>query len=363
MDGEAIKKQKKGFPGWARITLIVIGSVILAIVIAIVFFLIAIGVLSGVGSGSDSKEFGGASYPYIAKIKVVGSIGGGSNNYYSSDSAYHHDWTLQTIDTLIEDENNRGVFLWLDTPGGTVYESDELYLKLIEYKEKTGRPVYSYMGSMAASGGYYVAAASDEILANRNTWTGSIGVTLGTLFDVSGFLEEHGIRTETITSGRNKAMGSYYEPMTSEQKEIFQSLVDDAYEQFVAIVAEGRGMSLADVRVLADGRIYTATQALEAGLIDGIAGEKEAEDAVKEKFEEDVSFVYCYYKPDASYLSLFATLLESGSGSGSRNAGARGGGNDVSGSSFYDGDVAAVLELVREYEGTGIPPLRYQYAG
>ena len=129
---------------------------------------------------------------------------------------------------------------------------------------------------MAASGGYYISAPADRIVENRNCWTGSIGVTLGTMYDVSELLDKLGVSTVTITSGDNKAMGSSTEPMTKEQREIFQSLVDEAYDQFVGIVAEGRNMPDKKVRKLADGRIYIAKQALENGLIDDI---KQYEDA------------------------------------------------------------------------------------
>ena len=345
-------------PEWAKTLITVILASALGIVIAAVVWGAFIGPNINNDSGRDSKAFDGPAYPYIAKIKVIGHIGGSGSSYSSSESVYHHSWTMRTIDTLVGDDNNKGIYLWLDTPGGTVYESDELYLKLMEYKEKTGRPVYAYMGQMAASGGYYVAAAADEIFANRNTWTGSIGVTLGTFLDVSEFLEQHGIRSETITAGDNKAMGSYYTPLTDEQKKIYQSLVDDAYDRFVAIVAEGRAMTDSEVRELADGRIYAASQALEAGLIDGIFGEKEAEDEVKGKFEDGTAIFSCYFKPDR-YFSLFG-LSQSGSfsiwdflrGSASGDAGFA-----------YEGDVAAVLKLVREQEEAEPPPLQYLYTG
>jgi protease-4 len=170
----------------------------------------------------------------------------------------------------MSDSDNRGLIVFVDSPGGGVYESDELYLKLKEYKETTHRPVYAVMGSMAASGGYYISAAADKIIANRNTWTGSIGVTIGTLYDISELLEKYGVRTVTITAGSNKAMGSIVEPLTTEQKAIFQSLVDDAYEQFTGIVSEERGMDINEVKKLADGRIYSARQAYENGLVDSI---------------------------------------------------------------------------------------------
>ena len=350
----------------ARTALVVTGAVALAVILVASVLVAVVGQLLGGGSGVVSKAFDGPGHSYIAKIKVVGSIGSSASQYYSSDSVYHHAWTLETIDTLIKDGNNTGIYLWLNTPGGTVYESDELYLKLMEYKEKTGRPIFAYMGNMAASGGYYVASAADGIYANRNTWTGSIGVTIGTFIDVSGFLEEHGIHTETITAGRNKAMGGYYDPLTEEQKQIYQGLVDEAYDQFVSIVAEGRGKTKQDVEALADGRIYTAAQALEAGLIDVIATEKEADEAVKASLGDGSSIVDCYYRPDA-YFSLLGSLA---GGDFSLLGLLRDALRDLPGGeaagrpgAVYEGDVAAVLDLVRGSDEAGAPPLQYLYTG
>ena len=348
-----MRRTRNRFPEWAIIVIIV------AAVVAIAVAVVALSISGIFASNQETRTFSGPSSQYIARIKIVGEIGGGANRFVSSDSSYHHKWTMQTIDALIGDTYNKGICLWLDTPGGAVYESDELYLKLMEYKEKTGRPIYAYMRRIAASGGYYAAASADEIFANRNTWTGSIGVSLGTLFDVSEFLESHGIRTETITSGRNKAMGSYYEPLTDEQREIYQSLLDDAYDRFVAIVAQGRGMSDKEARALSDGRIFTAEQALEAGLIDGILGEAEAEKAIRAKFEDGAVIYDCYYRPDPNYLTVFGSIFGGGHWLLELMRGADAGAAEAA----YKEDVAAVLELTREQTEAGIPPLKYLYTG
>ena len=348
-----LKKWRKTLPDWAVITV----TIIIALAIALVLGTLVLGGILGIGGAgqdNETKAFSGPSWSYIAKIKVVGEIGSAGSGYYSSDQVYHHKWTLETIDTLIEDENNAGIYLWLNTPGGGVYESDELYLKLMEYKEKTGRPIYTYMTVMAASGGYYVAAASDEIYANRNTWTGSIGVTLGTLFDVSGFLEKHEIKTDTITSGDNKSMGNYYQPLTDEQRKIYQSLVDESYEQFVGIVAEGRGLTLEDAKAISDGRIYTAKQALDVGLIDAIMGEEEAEEAIKAKFE-GAGVYYCYYRPDTQFSLFSSGSIDIWDLLGIKSKEYK--------SSEFSGDVAAVLELVNELEDEGMPQPKYLYTG
>ena len=339
-----MKSILKGFPKWALVTIIVVA------VVAICVSVVALVISSALSQDQDSRRFSGPSTPYIARISVVGEISGVSNRFASSNSAYHHSWTLQTIDTLIADSYNKGICLWLDTPGGAVYESDELYLKLMEYKEKTGRPIYAYMKKIAASGGYYVASSADEVFANRNAWTGSIGVSIGTMFDYSEFLEEHGIRTVTIVSGNNKAMGNKYEPLTDEQKAIYQSLVDDAYGRFVDIVAKGRGMTDAEARKVADGRLLTAGQALDSGLIDDIMGERDAEQKIMALVDGSPAIHDCYYRPSTNYFSLFGTALYEGQGLLNRDR-------------VYEGDVAAVLELARQQEEAGIPPIKYLYEG
>lgn len=256
-----------------RKALIVFGIILVVmVIIGIVFSKFH---TEGITSSSSSNIY--PDDAYIAKLSVEGTISSdNSSDYFGTPLGYQHQWTLDTIDDLINDENNKGIILFVNSPGGGVYESDELYFKIKEYQKKTGRPVYSAMGTMAASGGYYISVPCDKIIANRNCWTGSIGVTIGTIFDFSGLLERYGVKTNTITSGANKAMGSSVQPMTEEQKQIFQSLVDEAYDQFVGLVAEGRHMDIEKVRKIADGRIYTAKQALALGLIDKIGTYDEA---------------------------------------------------------------------------------------
>ncbi|WP_419823568.1 signal peptide peptidase SppA [Anoxybacterium hadale] len=297
-DIEAMNQEKK--PGKKRLrkSLMVFGCIIVGIVI-----------LALIGNGIKNTMFGqekdiAANGPYIATLYVEGSIMSGQSDTFGLPVGYQHNWTLNKIDEMIADTNNQGLILFVDSPGGGVYESDELYLKLKEYKDKTGRPVYSAMGSMAASGGYYISAAADKIFANRNTWTGSIGVTIGTLYDISGLLDRYGIKTETITAGRNKAMGSSVEPMTEEQKAIFQSLVDDAYDQFTGIVAEERNLSLPDVKALADGRIYTAKQALDLGLVDDIGTFKDAVDDMRASYDLSGEVIDVVYQDNSFWRSF-----------------------------------------------------------
>lgn len=199
---------------------------------------------------------------YIAAVYIEGTI-------QQSGQDYDQNWLLNTISSLKEDKNNVGIALYVDSPGGAVYQADEAYLALMDYKT-SGKPVYVYQGPMAASGGYYISCAGDKIYANRNTLTGCIGVIFGSSYDLTGLFEKAGIKSETIHSGRNKNMFNYNEPVTEEQRAIMQSICDECYEQFVSIVAKRRLMNYDDACELSDGRLYTAKQALENGLIDRI---------------------------------------------------------------------------------------------
>lgn len=206
-----------------------------------------------------------------------------------------------------ESDKNKGILLFVDSPGGAVYESDELYLKLMEYKEKTKRPIWAYFASQACSGGYYISMAADKIYANRNCWTGSIGVIVS-LTNCKKLYDKLGIKEIDITSGKNKAMGSAGLDLTKEQQDILQSLVDEAYDQFVDIVAEGRKMDTSEVKKIADGRIYSAKQAKEINLIDEVGSlEDEKKAFAKEAgFSSDIT----YYTPENDSLSgIFSSLF------------------------------------------------------
>lgn len=214
-------------------------------------------------TNSNSATKISAKTDYIAVLYIEGTI-------EEKNKTYDQQWLLDTIYTLQDDYKNNGILLFINSPGGGVYESDEVYLALMDYKDQTGRPIVAYFGSMAASGGYYIGCAADEIYANRNTLTGSIGVIAGQVIDVTDFLSDHGIQVHTFTAGKNKAMLSLGKEITPEHRDIMLSVANECYEQFVEIVADRRTLPLETVKQIADGRIYTAKQALANGLIDSI---------------------------------------------------------------------------------------------
>lgn len=246
---------------------------------------------------------------YVAVVKVEGAIySEPTTSMFGEVEGYNHPKTMDYIDQLIEDSNNKAILLYINTPGGEVTASDDLYLKLMKYKEETGRKIYCYFGDQACSGGYYIAMAADEIYANRNCWTGSIGVIIS-LSNMKGLYDKLGIQEINITSGANKAMGSAGENLTEEQRKILQSLVDEAYDQFTEIVADGRNLDIKKVRKLADGRIYSANQAVKNKLIDGTSTYEDYQNKMKEELGEDI---YFYEKDNVadSLSSLFSSLQQ-----------------------------------------------------
>lgn len=251
---------------------------------------------------SAADSFNPPLTDYMAIVEVVGVIQEQTDpGMFSAPVGYQHDTTMEYIDDLMRDRNNKGILLYVDSPGGTVYESEEIYQKLMDYKSATGRPVWCYMAHYAASGGYYIAAAADRIYANPNTVTGSIGVIMAT-FDFTGLYEKLGIEYVSITSGDYKDSSQ----MTEEHKAIYQSQVDEAYEAFVGVIAKGRDMDPATVKTLADGRTYTAKQALEHDLIDGIGRYEEIKDQIRE--EEGI---YQFYLPEDNAVPGWASLFSS----------------------------------------------------
>lgn len=290
-------------------------NIVIWLAVLIGIMLVGVIIKSYIGWNSDFLNFNNKANDiniktnYIGILYVEGTIMKNQADTFGIPVGYQHQWTLDQINSMKSDDLNTGIIIYVDSPGGGVYESDELYLALENYKKETGRPIYSYMGSMAASGGYYISCASDKIFANRNTWTGSIGVTIGTLYDISGLLENYGVKSVTITSGKNKAMGDFTKPMSAKQLGIFQSLVNEAYDQFVGIVADGRKMDIETVRKIADGRIYTSKQAKDLGLVDKIGTLDEAITDIKAAYKlQDSEVVDITYVDNTLMGKLFTRI-------------------------------------------------------
>lgn len=262
------------------------------IVVAIMMFagfigLLGLGWLAGQLEGGEGGGF--ALGDRIGEVRIEGIISQGEDKKF---------W-LESLRTLAENDSVKGILVRIDSPGGTVGASQELHDAILEVRLHHQKPVYVSMGDVAASGGYYIASAADRIYAVRGTLTGSIGVIMS--FPKAGELAEKiGVGQETIKSGRFKDAGSMLREMTDPERQAFDFLIDDAYNQFVEDILLCRAEPIetamqnfdewdayqftrpaapdpeAFLRQAADGRVYSGSQALKLGLVDRLGGERMA---------------------------------------------------------------------------------------
>lgn len=201
-----------------------------------------------------------------------------------------------------------GLILRINSPGGTVTASDIIHHELILFKEKTGIKITACLMGVSASGGYYVAVAADEIIAHPTTIVGNIGV-IALKFNVEGLLSRIGIEQEAIKSADKKDIWSPFRPSTPEEQKIMQAIIDNLHKRFVTVVTEGRkSLTRKDVERLADGRIYTADQALEAKLIDRVGYMDDAVGKIKQSMGIEKASVITYYRPGTYKGSIYSAL-------------------------------------------------------
>lgn len=183
--------------------------------------------------------------------------------------------TIEEIKDYVKDPSIKAIVLRIDSPGGAVAPSQEIYEEV--RRAVTKKKIVVSMGSVAASGGYYIASPASRIVANPGTLTGSIGVIME-IPNLEGLLNKIGVKTEVIKSGRHKDMASVFRGIKEEERQILQGVLDNVHDQFIIAVADGRKMLRDDVKKIADGRVFTGEQALKAGLVDELGS---LEDAVK----------------------------------------------------------------------------------
>lgn len=212
---------------------------------------------------SGAQASGPAFGPAVAVIRVEGAIFSGESGGLVPGAG--SEAIIDLIERANEDPTVRAIVLRIDSPGGGVVASDEIYHALTQ----VDKPIVVSMGSMAASGGYYIAMAADFIYATPHTLTGSIGV-ISEFIVADELLDEIGVEMVVITSGAMKDFGSPYRGMTEEEQTYWQALSDEAHGSFIQIVADGRGMDVEEVRALADGRVFSGIQAADLGLIDDV---------------------------------------------------------------------------------------------
>ncbi|MCI1822211.1 MAG: signal peptide peptidase SppA [Megasphaera sp.] len=206
----------------------------------------------------------------VAVIRVNGPIVGGDDDpmRFSSSNVTTSGSLMREFRKARKDQEVKAVLLRIDSPGGSAAATQEAATEL-ERLKKSGKPVIVSMGDTAASGAYWLSVYGDTVYANPSTITGSIGVYMS-YYDLQGLSQKLGVSEEKIKSGAHKDIFSPFRPMTEEERQMTQTMVNDMYDQFVAVVATGRHMDEAKVRTLADGRVFTGAQAKQLGLVDKV---------------------------------------------------------------------------------------------
>ncbi len=247
-------------------------KMVVGIIIGLVFLSLAAAVVIK-DKGEDKTGQGGAGEK-IAVVYIEGTIVSSDPGAFGGGGVAAADRIIKDLKEARENPEIKAVILKLNTGGGSVVGSDEIG-KEVERVKKSGKKVVAYMGEMAASGGYWISAKADKIVANPGTLTGSIGVIMQ-ITKMQELYNKVGVEVTNFTTGPYKDMGASNKTLSPEERKIFQSLIDDSYQDFIQVVAEGRRLDAARVRELADGRVYTGKQAKAVGLVDELGDYTEA---------------------------------------------------------------------------------------
>ena len=233
------------------------------------------------GDGEFTKVWicgdGGSRDPRILRISIKGVLTDDERQrLFNLDEASSAPSALRQIKAATKDRSLRGIWLDINSPGGSVTTSDELHDALLRFKAAgTNRFVFVHMGDLCCSGGYYMSAAADRIMARPTTLTGSIGVIMNG-FNAATLARKIGVESVTIASAANKDLLNPLKPVDPQQVEILKKPITQMYDRFVSIVARGRHMPEEKVRQLADGRVFSARDAKKSGLVDSLGHEEEA---------------------------------------------------------------------------------------
>ena len=276
--------------GWKILWAIITGFSVLA---NVALFLMLIGVVVLLSGGKEKKftEEVIEEGPRTARIAIVSLEG-----IIDEEQARNMYWQLKMARA---DKSVKGLIIRVNSPGGTLSGSDQIYNEILNYRSRENKPVVAFMQGVAASGGYYSSVACDEIVAEPTAITGSIGVIMGYLVLQQLLEEKLGIQPVIVKAGAKKDWPSSFKPPTDEQLQYLQErIIDPAYKRFVKVVVDGRKeLTEEDVNRLADGSIYWAKQALDEKLIDDIGYLKDAIEKVKSRANIEKAQVIEYRKP------------------------------------------------------------------
>ncbi len=238
---------------------------------------------------------GGTGTDKILLIPLKGVITNQSAKKLFLETPSIIDSVKQQLEQAQEDNDVKAVIFEINSPGGGITASDILYKEILEFKEKTNKKVIVSMQDVAASGAYYISAAADKIVSHPTTITGSIGVIMP-LISIADLVEKYGIKDNSIKSGEMKSIGSPLKKMSEDERKVLYGIVDEMYTRFVNIIAVGRNMQIEDVKMLADGRIYTGKQAVDNGLVDQLGYIEDAITLAKSITDIDKATIIRYKK-------------------------------------------------------------------
>ncbi len=258
---------------------------------------------------------GGAKAANILKIRLHGVISSSIKySLFDPTEDTSAPAALRKIRAAAKDRSIRGIYLDIDSPGGGVTISDELHDAVARFRASgTNRFVFVHMGDLCCSGGYYVAAPATWIMARPTTITGSIGVMMNSI-NIAGLAQKIGLEDVTIASGGNKDLLNPFKPVDTNHVAILERPIRQLYDRFVGIVAKGRNMPEAEVRKLADGRVFSAEDALKNGLVDGIGYEEDAKQQLKKMAGCNLRIYGYREKPNFRSLFENSLLFESADG-------------------------------------------------
>jgi protease IV len=282
---------------------------LLVLTVGLVVILLAVGAAgpSAQVAVYEEEYVSGEGPEKVAVVPVVGTIASADSTVPGVQPPVTPEGLADALQQAEEDPRVAAVVLEVNSPGGGVTASDQMHQSILDFKESSGKPIVVSMGDTAASGGYYISTAADRIVADETTLTGSLGVIF-TLTDFSELATEYGVEQEVIKSGKFKDMGSSFRNLTPEEREIFQSIVDESYDEFVSVIVEGRDLPEERVREIADGRIYSGQQAKELGLVDSFGGLDDAAEISQDLANVQGASVVRYVQPESFTDTLLARL-------------------------------------------------------
>lgn len=256
----------------------------------------------------------------IALIKLEGIIQGGQSDSFLQES-YSAESVRKSLAKALDDPSVRGILLKINSPGGTVAESQEIYNLIL--KVRTKKPIFVSMGDVAASGGYYIASGADRIYADPGTLTGSIGVIFSSP-DMSNLLQNKlGIKSQVIKSGKYKDIGSGSRPMTEDEKALLTGIIQNSYGQFLNAITKGRierndtynapktALTQESLKTYADGRIFTGEQAKALGFVDEIGGLDETYTALNNTISPHKKLPLMLYNKESGFAEIFSNMQSS----------------------------------------------------